>query len=840
MSPESIASDVCAKEIAFATSLNKRFAPIVVRPTEVRAIPAELQRLNFVFFTNEAEFDRGVTQLVDALTTDIAWVRRHTEMTKSARAWDSAGRPRGLLLRSPALDEAERWIGSRPRGAPVPPASVNDLVSASRKSATNRLRWAIGGSLAAAAVAITLAGLAWWQRAEAVRQEAAAVRQKAIVDDRFTRLSVATGTRLLDAGDVPGAQLWFANPLSIRPLDEAVHRTRVAATAALYPRLVQLLPHDAPIDTVLVDAAGDRALTRAKDDLVRIWDLRKGTLLYTLPKDVRKVMAVALAPDGQTFATASPSPDDKPRSEVRLLDATTGAVRDTALVNEAGVAIWAMPGNVFVVTGQSGSAGPLLVNARNVTTSSVIWRPGKTPAIQRIGEAKFGELTVGADGKTFLASVYSGRWNLFGTDGAVIAGGQHDGGISGTLSAIALCPTGLLLATADTNGKVFLWDTKTGTVVGEPLDHGRAAVRAMAFSPDGRWLATTGGLLEAKTVRVWNVVTGKELFRHDLPEPGYEVAFSPSGRYLLSVSRQGTLEGAAQIWDVGTGLAVTPPIGSVFTAKWAADGRTIVTAGTDKTVKVWDVFNGDTLLSLDQQELVRTARFSGDGQVVVAEVGPELVRLSIDRFDRPTFPKQVTARSRFDRAAFTLDAAGSVSVQVREHESSAFDRENRPLPPITHQDADEWLNMAYVSSVEFDSGGRTVLVAGGSTSNHPGIGHILVWDALTGHARTPTLKHDGYVEAARFSPDGTRSSRRAATARRGSGRWVPDHPFTCWNTWTALPTLSSTAPAAGSPPPRRMAGSACGTRRAVRLRDPSCGTKAPSASSGSALTMRRC
>src|SRR4051812_24781009 len=56
LSPDAVASDVCRREVAFADSLNKRFAPIVCRPVDAAAAPAELARLNFFFFDDPAQF----------------------------------------------------------------------------------------------------------------------------------------------------------------------------------------------------------------------------------------------------------------------------------------------------------------------------------------------------------------------------------------------------------------------------------------------------------------------------------------------------------------------------------------------------------------------------------------------------------------------------------------------------------------------------------------------------------------------------------------------------------------------------------------------------------------
>jgi len=147
LNPDALSSDVCSKEVAFATSLNKRFAPIVLRPIDDKSIPEPLARLNFIFFDDEARFDESVNRLAEALATDIDWIRKHTEFGESARRWAAAGRPgpRGLLLRSPVLEEAEGWIASRPQGAPEPTEEAQALVAESRRAATRRQRTWVGG-----------------------------------------------------------------------------------------------------------------------------------------------------------------------------------------------------------------------------------------------------------------------------------------------------------------------------------------------------------------------------------------------------------------------------------------------------------------------------------------------------------------------------------------------------------------------------------------------------------------------------------------------------------------------------------------------------------------------
>jgi len=140
LSPDAVASDVALKEVGHAATLNKRFAPIVCRQVEIGAVPEEVRRLNFIFFDDPARFEASADQLAQALQTDIGWIRQHTEYGEAARRWSAAGRPGGLLLRSPALDLAEHWIASRPRGAPAPSEETQAFVAESRQGARSAQR----------------------------------------------------------------------------------------------------------------------------------------------------------------------------------------------------------------------------------------------------------------------------------------------------------------------------------------------------------------------------------------------------------------------------------------------------------------------------------------------------------------------------------------------------------------------------------------------------------------------------------------------------------------------------------------------------------------------------
>jgi hypothetical protein len=146
---------------------------------EDKLVPEELAKLNFIFFDDPTLFDQSADRLAEALNTDIGWIRQHTDFGEQARRWTQAKGASGLLLRSPVLEQAERWIASRPPGAPAPTDETQAFIRQSRQGATRR-RNVLTGSLAAGLVlALVLAGLAYWQRGVAVEQRAIAQQNEA-------------------------------------------------------------------------------------------------------------------------------------------------------------------------------------------------------------------------------------------------------------------------------------------------------------------------------------------------------------------------------------------------------------------------------------------------------------------------------------------------------------------------------------------------------------------------------------------------------------------------------------------------------------------------------------
>jgi hypothetical protein len=121
-----------------------------------------------------------------------------------------------------------------------------------------------------------------------------------------------------------------------------------------------------------------------------------------------------------------------------------------------------------------------------------------------------------------------------------------------------------------------------------------ASVYSVAFSPDGK-RALSGSL--DKTMRLWEVDTGKELRRFESHKGWFfSVAFSPDGKQVLS----GNNDKKARLWtvDVQTGKELRRfegHTGDVYGATFSPDGKRIASASDDKTLRLWDIQTGKEL-----------------------------------------------------------------------------------------------------------------------------------------------------------------------------------------------------------------------------------------------------
>jgi WD40 repeat protein len=226
-----------------------------------------------------------------------------------------------------------------------------------------------------------------------------------------------------------------------------------------------------------------------------------------------------------------------------------------------------------------------------------------------------------------------GRWLATGCDDRTVRvwdarSGQQRRTLShgARVNAVAFSSDGRWLATGSADRTARIWDARS--------DHQQHTLRhflpvqAVTFSPDGYWLAT--GSANGR-VRIWKVDSGRrqQILRHDASvwslalgtddSSVWAVAFSPDGRWLAT----GGSDQTARVWDVRSGqLHHNLRHGNwVRAVAFSPDGRWLATGCHDKTVRIWDLHNGQQQRTLRHDNWVWAVAFSPDGRWLAAGTG---------------------------------------------------------------------------------------------------------------------------------------------------------------------------------------------------------------------------
>src|SRR5262245_5572776 len=266
-----------------------------------------------------------------------------------------------------------------------------------------------------------------------------------------------------------------ADDLTVRVWDLATLKERVA-----------LRGHDRGIEFGAVTPDGRSAASVSYDGVVKLWDVAAGRLRATLTTAGQRSSHFAMTADGRTLVSATG------HERVRLWDVATGRVEAT--VGYGAGRWWGLalsPDGTILAFGDrdrrlrladlpSGKERPLPEQSADVA-----------PQI------------FSADGRTLVTIVHSQDvYQLY-----EVATGRVRASIpnirEGSLHALALHPGGRLLAWCySDSGTIKLWDLATGRAAGQIVTGGRG-VYALAFSGDGKVLATAEGPDTA--IRIWDV-----------------------------------------------------------------------------------------------------------------------------------------------------------------------------------------------------------------------------------------------------------------------------------------------------------------------------------------------
>ncbi|AOX03830.1 hypothetical protein BJP34_34290 [Moorena producens PAL-8-15-08-1] len=194
--------------------------------------------------------------------------------------------------------------------------------------------------------------------------------------------------------------------------------------------------------------------------------------------------------------------------------------------------------------------------------------------------------------------------------------GKHQGRVK----QVEFSWDGQLLASAEVDGIVNLWDLKTMQV--QELNGYQGKVRQVEFSRDGQHLASVG---EEGIVRLWDLKTMQVQELNGYQGKVRQVALSWDGQLLASAG----VDGIVRLWDLNTGQVqkLKGHQGWVWQVALSWDGQLLASAGVDGIVRLWDLKTSQVQELKGHQGDVWQVALSWDGQLLASAGVDEMVRL---------------------------------------------------------------------------------------------------------------------------------------------------------------------------------------------------------------------
>src|SRR5688572_26414850 len=164
MSPDSVQSQMCNKEIAHAVENSKRILPIVIRDTDKTYFPdetarQEISKRNWIFCRDrQDDFTKAIGEMLNTIHTDYSWLKYHTKLQVQALEWERNKHENSFMLHGKELQEAEAQLATNSSKEPYPTDLQREYVLKSRQASDRQRRTtttiAMAGIMVLAALAV--------------------------------------------------------------------------------------------------------------------------------------------------------------------------------------------------------------------------------------------------------------------------------------------------------------------------------------------------------------------------------------------------------------------------------------------------------------------------------------------------------------------------------------------------------------------------------------------------------------------------------------------------------------------------------------------------------------
>jgi WD40 repeat protein len=379
------------------------------------------------------------------------------------------------------------------------------------------------------------------------------------------------------------------------------------------------------IRALAVTPDGQQVVSASDDNSIKVWDIGTASLVRTINAHSDWVRDVVITPDGQRIISAS---DD---FTVRATQITNGNLIWTYTGNDWIHDIAVTPDGSYIAVAEDASTSAFVLNASNGTLAYTLSGHPLNVSTVAFTEDSQRILTGAKDGSVYVWQLSDGsfsyvlenvhtydiEWMVTGLGDDIVLTGSW-GVISaielatgdvitemglGNLMSAAVSPDGSYVVTGSADGRVRVWDRRTGQLIRTSREKHGDWVWAVAVSPDGQYIASAGDFLLDYTVKVFRAddLGLIQEFPHEQDERINSLAFSPDNQYLIS----GTDWPATIVWRVADGAIIyefEDSVTDVVLIAVTSDGSGVASADGNGAIHVRSLVNGSLVSSMSQGE----------------------------------------------------------------------------------------------------------------------------------------------------------------------------------------------------------------------------------------------
>ncbi|OUL32462.1 hypothetical protein BV375_09645 [Nostoc sp. 106C] len=358
---------------------------------------------------------------------------------------------------------------------------------------------------------------------------------KTLKDETLKVWNLATGDEIVTlSGHYGRVQALAVTHDSKKLISASLNKTLTVWDLEKGDEIFSLSGHDDWINAIAITPDNKQVVSCSLDKTVIVWDLATGNKIFTLFKHRDSVNAIAITPDGSHMVSAS---------------------------SDNTLKVWNLK------TGEE-------IRSFNGHSSSVV------------------AVAIALDGKSIISASSNNQLKIWNIDTAkeLFKPPHHH---LDSVIAVAVIPEGFRVVSRSANNSVTIWNPETGAKLFQLTDHSDL-VKAVVFTQDGKQLISASA---DNTLKVWNLGTKEELLTPTAHSNSVNaVAVTPDGKQVISASADKTLK----VWNMETKeevITLTGHTASVNAIAMTPDGKRVISASDDTTLKVWNLKQKQTFLS---------------------------------------------------------------------------------------------------------------------------------------------------------------------------------------------------------------------------------------------------